>query len=149
LTAWGVLHMAGGNLDVGDGVLYGVVLCPLVDHIADGGARLVVLRYDQVVHVLGFGVSTLIAFHLLRPYLRERIERWRTLWLLVVLMGCGFGAVNEIIEFLAVLAIPETGVGGYGNTLLDLCFNLVGGVLAVSYLSWKQSRRTSLNSVRA
>jgi len=46
---------------------------------------------------------------------------------LVVLMGSGIGAVNEIIEFIAVKSVPETNVGGYDNTLWDLIFNLFGG----------------------
>lgn len=137
LTVWGILHMAGGNVRVGDGVLYGVVLVPLIPAYD-------VLRYDQVVHMFGFGVATLLCQHLLRPYLREGIERIGTLLFLVVLMGSGFGAINEIIEFIAVLAMPETGVGGYTNTLLDLVFNLIGGVLAACWLArrgaWQSDR---------
>lgn len=138
LTIWGFLHMAGGNVRVGDGILYEVILLPLVDRVVGDGERLVIFRYDQLVHLLGFGIATLVAHHLLRPYLRERIEHGGTLLFLVVLMGSGFGALNELIEFTAVLIVPETGVGGYYNTLLDLCFNLVGGVLAVIYLIGQQ-----------
>ncbi|MFQ5590293.1 MAG: DUF2238 domain-containing protein [Phycisphaerae bacterium] len=136
LTIWGLAHMIGGNIDVGDGVVYGVILVP----IAPGYH---ILRYDQVVHVFGFGVATLVCHHLLQPYLRPEIVRWRTLALLIVLMGSGLGALNEIIEFLAVLTVPETGVGGYQNTMLDLVFNLIGGVLAVSWLTWRRARSTT------
>jgi hypothetical protein len=80
-------------------------------------------------------VATLVCFHLLRPYLRERIDRTGTLLFLVVLMGMGFGALNEMIEFLAVISMPKTGVGGYTNTMLDICFNSLGGVLAVMFVS--------------
>lgn len=138
LTVWGVLHMAGGLVHVGDGVLYSLVLVPLVDRVTTEGERLVVLRFDQLIHLYGFAVSTLVTYHLLRPYLRDRIERWPTLALLVVLMSSGLGALNEILEFCAVLAFPETGVGGYANTLLDLCFNLAGGLVAITYLTWRQ-----------
>lgn len=133
LTIWGLLHMAGGNLHVAGHVLYELILIPIVP-------RLDVLRYDQLVHMFGFGVATLLCHHLLRPYLREGIDRWGTLSLLIVLMGSGFGAVNEIIEFVAVLGIPETGVGGYENTLLDLVANLTGGILAVFWLAWQRNR---------
>jgi putative membrane protein len=92
------------------------------------------------VHTFGFGVATLIAYHLLRPYLREGIDRWGTLSFLIVLMGAGFGALNEIVEFIAVVVMPETGVGGYENTLLDLVFNLIGGILAVGFLALKRRR---------
>ena len=92
----------------------------------------------------GFGVTTLVCHHLLRPYLRERIEQWGTLAVLVVLMGSGVGALNEIIEFIAVLTVPETGVGGYENTALDLCFNLLGGILAVSLITLRRGRGESV-----
>ena len=131
LTIWGVLHMAGGNLRVGAGVLYSVELLPLAPAYN-------VLRYDQFVHMFGFGVATLICHHLLRPYLKENLERWWTLALLIVLMGSGVGAINEILEFIAVVTMPETGVGGYDNTMLDLCFNLLGGILAVIWLTWQR-----------
>lgn len=133
LTVWGLLHMAGGNLRVGNGVLYGLTLIPLVP-------RFDIVRYDQLVHTFGFGVATLIGHHLLRPYLREGIDRWGTLSFLIVLMGAGFGALNEIVEFIAVVAMPETGVGGYENTLLDLVFNLIGGILAVVWLTCQRKR---------
>jgi putative membrane protein len=43
----------------------------------------------------------------------------------------GLGALNEIVEFAAVVASPSTGVGGYYNTALDLVFNGLGATLAV------------------
>ena len=122
LTLWGLLHMAGGNITVADGVLYDVQLVP------------VVLRYDQFVHLVGFGVATLLCFHLLRPFLRDQIPRRRTLLILAVLMGSGLGAINEIIEYVAVVIMPDTNVGGYENTCMDLVFNLIGGLIAACYL---------------
>jgi uncharacterized membrane protein YjdF len=122
LSLWGLLHMAGGNLRVGREVLYGLQLVPGL------------LRYDQLVHAFGFGVATLVCHHLLRPYLRDGIGRTRSLALLVVLMGSGLGAVNEIVEFVAVKTVEETKVGGYENTLWDLIFNLLGGTAAVALL---------------
>ena len=44
--------------------------------------------------------------------------------------GMGFGALNEVIEFIAVLTIPNTNVGGYENTAWDMVSNLVGSVIA-------------------
>jgi putative membrane protein len=137
LTVWGLLHLAGGNLRVGDGVLYGVELIPLVPAYD-------ILRYDQVVHLFGFGVATLVCHHLLRPFLRVDTARWWTLAFLILLMGSGVGALNEIIEFGAVVIMPETGVGGYENTALDLVFNLIGGLLAVGWLTRQHFRRRAL-----
>ncbi len=128
LTGWGFLHLAGGNLHVGDGVLYNLTLVPIV------GAPYHILRYDQVVHLFGFGVATLVCHHLLKPYLRPDVVGRRTLFVLVVLMGAGVGALNEVLEFAAVVSVPETNVGGYENTALDLLFNLLGASVAAIYL---------------
>jgi hypothetical protein len=50
---------------------------------------------------------------------------------LCALAGMGLGSLNEIIEFVAVLAIPGTNVGGYENTGWDLVANMVGALTAV------------------
>jgi hypothetical protein len=50
------------------------------------------------------------------------------LWAFFAAMG--FGALNELIEFLAVLSVPETGVGGYYNTGLDIVANALGAICA-------------------
>lgn len=133
LTAWGLAHMIGGNIRVGDGIVYNVIVIPILPQYH-------ILRYDQILHTFGFGVMTLMCHHLLRPFLRSEISRFRTLGLLIVLMGSGVGAINEIIEFTVVLTVPETGVGGYENTMLDLVFNLLGGIVAVTWLSRRHAR---------
>ena len=133
LTLWGLLHMAGGNIQVGDDVLYGLQLIP------------VVLRYDQFVHAFGFGTAALVCYHLLQPYLQKDVERW-TVFVLVMLMGSGLGAINEIIEFIAVKTIKDTHVGGYDNTLWDLIFNLIGGVFAVGWLTIRKRRSRRRNA---
>ena len=139
LTVWGLLHLAGGNLPIKDGVLYDVELLRLIPAYD-------ILRYDQVVHTFGFAVATLVCHHLLRPYLKADIARWWTLAFLVVLMGSGVGALNEIVEFVVVVLVPETGVGGYENTALDLVFNLIGGILAVAWLTWRHWRQDDMPS---
>ncbi|MFV1996026.1 MAG: hypothetical protein ACC661_11380 [Verrucomicrobiales bacterium] len=42
----------------------------------------------------------------------------------------GFGALNEVVEFVATLTLPNTNVGGYVNTGWDLVANLLGCALA-------------------
>lgn len=127
LVAWAVLHLCGGGIRVGDGVLYGVMLVPLSD-------TLPILRYDQFVHIVGFGVATLLMHHLLTPLLRPDIPGKVALSIVVAMAGLGVGALNEIVEFVATVLVPETGVGGYLNTALDLVADLVGAVLAVAWL---------------
>lgn len=127
LSLWGLLHMAGGNVRVGGDVLYNVQLVPRL------------LRYDQMVHALGFGTATLACFHVLQGMLRPDVLGRFSLTVLVVLMGCGVGAINEIVEFLAVKAMPETNVGGYDNTLWDLIFNLLGATIAAIWVARKST----------
>jgi hypothetical protein len=53
------------------------------------------------------------------------------LLVLAAAAGLGFGALNEVIEFVATLTMPETNVGGYVNTGWDLVANTVGATVAV------------------
>ena len=45
--------------------------------------------------------------------------------------GLSDAQLNEMIEFSAVLMVPDTNVGGYYNTALDLVFNALGAVIAM------------------
>jgi len=130
LSLWGLAHMAGGlwplaetaNIDGGQPVLYSLWLLPGM------------LKYDQLVHAYGFAITTWICWHGLRQHLLERggSPVLPTLGLLTLAAsgGMGFGALNEVIEFIAVLTIPNTNVGGYENTGWDLVFNLLGCLIA-------------------
>lgn len=135
LSLWGFMHMAGGGVRVNGDVLYALHLIPIA-----GSGDSFVLKFDQLVHMIGFGVSTLVAFHLLKPYLSTKIN-WKVLYPLIVLMGMGVGALNEIIEFMAVLLVPETGVGGYENTMLDIVFNTIGAIIATVLIHRKRTIR--------
>ncbi len=128
LSLWGLAHMAGGGLRVGESVLYKLSLI----HLWGSGDSLV-FKFDQLVHFFGFGVATLVFFHLLRPYLSEKVN-WSVVYFLIVLGGTGFGALNEVLEFMAVAFFSQTGVGGYFNTALDLVFNLLGAIVATIFI---------------
>ena len=108
---------------VGDSVLYGYVLWPLV---LDGDFT--ILKFDQVVHFYGFGLVSLVMYYLLC-----RTTELPRVWIsaLAIFLSMGFGALNELFEFVAVLSVPETGVGGYYNTGLDLVSNSLGAICAV------------------
>ncbi|MCP5549285.1 MAG: DUF2238 domain-containing protein [Akkermansiaceae bacterium] len=130
LTIWGLLHMAGGLVPLPEGVPF------------NGDQRVLYswwlipnrLKYDQVVHAYGFGITTWMCWHILRTTLRDPsgVHPRPTFGLLVLCgaAGMGFGALNEVIEFFATLSLPNTNVGGYENTGWDLVSNLVGCVIA-------------------
>ena len=128
LTIWGTLHMAGGGVPVKGDVLYKLILIPITESI---------LRYDQFVHIIGFGVATLIMFEILKPKL-EPIKHWTAISIVVVMAGLGVGAVNEIVEYITTLFVSETGVGGYNNTLLDLISDLIGALLALLVIRFRE-----------
>lgn len=140
LSLWGFAHMVGGLLPAppgwptsGEGqVMYSVWLIP---------GR---IKYDHVVHALGFGVTTWVCWQGLRAVLERRGDAARAttgLLLLVWAAGLGFGALNELVEFVATLLIPETNVGGYLNTGWDLVANAVGATAAVILIRWGARRR--------
>lgn len=129
LSIWGFAHMAGGlvvvpeswPIDSGSRVLYSLWLIP--DR----------LKYDQVVHAYGFGVATWVCWQGISAAIRGRGGQARPspgLMVLSASAGMGLGALNELVEFVATLLIPQTNVGGYLNTGWDLVANFVGASAA-------------------
>ena len=131
LSLWGLAHMVGG-------------LVPIpASWPSNGPVRVVYswwlipncLKYDQVVHAFGFGVTTFVCWQGLAAVVRSISPRHQlqpTFGVLVLCMAAstGFGALNEVIEFTATLLLPNTNVGGYVNTGWDLVSNLVGAACA-------------------
>ncbi len=133
LTIWALLHMAGGGLYINSVRLYDIILLPL-------SQKYPILRYDQVVHIFGFAAATLLMFDLLRPLLRDNIQHFVALSIVIVMAGLGVGAFNEIIEALVTAAVPSSGVGGYLNTALDLIADLIGAILAMTFIKCRHLR---------
>ena len=140
LSIWGLAHMAGGGVPVGDSVLYSWVILPLIN-VGDT----IILKYDQVVHFYGFGVTAWLLWHLMARHF-PNLRGTATIYVYPALAAMGLGAVNEIIEFTAVLAVPETNVGGYYNTALDLVFNGAGAILAMWLVARTEKSRTDLKT---
>ena len=126
LSLWGLMHMLGGSLPTADGVLYNWRMLP----VFEGGGELYILKFDQFVHAYLFAVVALLFLHLLRNYFGNRHSQL-LIGFIAVCASMGVGALNEIIEYIAVLTIPDNNVGGYHNTALDIVFNFVGALLAV------------------
>ncbi len=139
LSIWGCAHMAGGLLAVPahwpvsteTPVLYNLWLIP-------GW-----LKYDQLIHVYGFGITTWVCWQGLRSALLNATGHAVAtpgLLILMVAAGMGFGALNEVIEFGATLLVPDTNVGGYLNTSLDLVANLIGATGAALLIWYFEGR---------
>lgn len=124
LVVWAIMHMAGGSVRIKGALLYKIILIPLSESYH-------IFRYDQLVHIVGFGVATLTLFYLLRPLLGTNVKGWGALSIILVAAGLGVGAFNEVIEFIVSSVVPESNVGGYLNTSLDLVSDLIGAVLAL------------------
>jgi uncharacterized membrane protein YjdF len=132
LAIWGLVHLAGGLMPIpaaltepgGDPVLYSLRLHPDLP------------KFDQLVHVYGFGISALATYEALCVRFKTRLPLDSAVIFIVFLVAIGLGTVNEIIEFIAVLVMPHTNVGGYINTGWDMVSNAVGAVLAIAYLKY-------------
>mgnify|MGYP001567311215 CR=1 FL=1 len=131
LTLWSLLHMSGGGIYLNGRKLYALMIYPLV------GEPYLIFKFDQFVHIVGFFVATLVVYHLIKPKLIKN-HGWIALSIVVVMAGFGLGALNEVVEFIATVITPETGVGGYENTALDLVSNLIGAILAMVYIYIKE-----------
>ena len=140
LSVWGLAHVAGGlvpvpeswPIDSGSRVLYSLWLIPNY------------LKYDQVVHAYGFGVATWVCWQGIAGAIRKRggvAAPTAGLMVLAAIGGMGLGALNEVIEFIATLTIPETNVGGYINTGWDLVANFVGSTSAAAIIYFNRATR--------
>ena len=137
LAVWGLAHIAGGVVQLGnDRILYNAVFWPDL------------IRYDRLVHALGFGSATLACAKVLRHWLpggpaQARFATAPTV--LVVLAGMGVGGINEVVEFFATLLIEDTNVGGYDNTGWDLVFDLIGAIAVGVWLRVRDARREEVS----
>lgn len=141
LALWGMLHMMGGLLPVPETSLIGGPVRVLYSLWLVPGY----LKYDQLVHAYGFGVTTWLFWQALTVvFLEITGEAPRPspgLLTLCAAAGMGLGAFNEVVEFVATLTMEQTNVGGYANTGWDLVFNLFGCVAAALIIRLKVHRR--------
>ncbi len=132
LSILGLLHAMGGGVKVHGDVLYNFVLIPIVNNGVNG---ITIWRFDQLVHPYGTAVAAVILYFVI-----ARAAKLPRIWMVVIaaLAAMGIGSLNEVIEFITKITIPHTDVGGYNNTALDLCSNLVGSLIgsSISALKW-------------
>jgi len=145
-SGWGLLHMAGG-----------LVPLPAGWHAADTSGVLYnwrifpgYLKYDQLVHGFGVGLVTWLTWQALSVRVRslDGTPLRPTTGILGVCAttGMGFGALNEVIEFFAVLILPKTNVGDYENTGWDLVANAVGAIIAAGVIAGITTKRRRTQS---
>jgi hypothetical protein len=126
LALWGALHMAGGMVPLPDDrVLYNLWILPF-------------LRFDHLVHVFGFGFAGLALWESVRPSLEPTLVSGA---FIAFIGGVGFGAINEMFEFLATRVVPDTNVGDFENTGWDLVANTIGAAVAALWVRRRWSRR--------
>ncbi len=127
LSLWGFLHMIGGILTIGEVTLYETWLLP-------------VLRWDHVVHAVGFGFGGVAVFEAFLPWMSQPVSAATAAW--VAFMGsAAIGAINETVEFIASRMLDFANIGDEVNTGLDLVANMVGGLVAAWLVHRRVSRR--------
>ncbi len=127
LSLWGALHMAGGLVLLPEGWDVGGKSNVLYNWHISGPY----FKYDQLVHAFGFGTTTWLCWRGLLS-MAPGLPRPPGIGALTLCAaaGVGFGALNEVIEFLITVLVPENNVGGYVNTAMDLVYNTIGAVIA-------------------
>lgn len=140
LSFWGIMHVAGGALPTDDGVLFSYRIYPFLDN----GGDFFILKYDQVVHFVLYGLVALMSYHVLRVPLNIKNKTFLVA-LAAVLLSLGVSSLNEIMEFLIAVNLERNGVGGYENAMLDLIFNFSGALIAsIAYADIERRRLLGL-----
>lgn len=123
LSLVGFLHMLGGALIINGSRLY-------VHYFVLG-----LVKYDLIIHFLGIFFAVFLFYEILKNHLKLGDIPKFILFLILFFAGLGIGGLHEIIEFILVLALPETGVGGYANTMWDMIANSLGALSAFILLN--------------
>jgi len=124
LSFVGLLHMIGGGVIVNGLIMYGHYLV------------LGIIRYDKIVHFFGIFFAVFLIYEMIKS---KRVSKL-VLSLILILSGIGIGTLHELLEYSLVVILPETGVGGYENTMGDILFNAIGAVVAVGWLNFRRKK---------
>lgn len=129
ISLWGLGHMFGGSTLLTEERLYRQVLIPIFTT-----EEVTIISYDHLMHFYFYVVATFMIYQVIKKYIKEDAH-WIPVAVLIVFASMGVGALNEIFEFLPVLFLKETGVGGYFNVAWDIVFNALGTLTAIIYIS--------------
>ena len=130
-NVWLILHILGGLASYQGVRFYDLVLLDLI------GDPYYILKYDQFVHFFCYLVIAILMWSVVQKIARKKANRV-VVCVVTILAASSIGAVNEIIEFLAVVALGTDGVGGYTNTAIDLVANLLGAIAGTLYMYAKR-----------
>lgn len=125
LSIWGLVHMIGGGVKINGNSVYSLHLIGIIDK----GGQFYILKMDQVIHFYGFFVAAILVYQLLKTTGSIAPKSAKLMIFLSWIGSMGLGALNEVIEFIAFIALAETGVGDMYNTGLDLIFNMAGALV--------------------
>jgi uncharacterized membrane protein YjdF len=126
LLAAGWVHLCGGLLpspDRGAPILYET-------WIVHG-----VLKFDQLAHASICAVVTVAVYEVLGRVVDPTQAGPTARAVLAAVVCWGFGAANELFEFLSALRFRDAYVGNLDNTGWDLAFNTLGSLTAAVVLA--------------
>lgn len=125
LSIWGLVHMLAGGLVIDGTTLYSLKLIDIIDK----GGQFYILKMDQVIHLYGFFVCSVLIYQLLKSIGSSGLKNPKLMIFISWLGSMGLGALNEMVEFIAFASFTHTGVGDFYNINLDIVFNAVGALL--------------------
>ncbi len=136
-NAWLAMHILGGLGSYRGVRIYDIMLLDLV------GPPYQILKYDQFVHFFCYIAMAALMWTVVNRIADCNASRI-VICVLTVLAASSIGAINEVIEFLAVVWLGATGVGDYTNTAIDLVANLVGAIVGTVYMHFSRLQQSSI-----
>lgn len=90
--------------------------------------------FDWFTHVLGTVIVSLIAFSIVYSLKVTKVIHVSTgmIWFFTVVFALSVGAFYEILEFLADIIFSVNSQVNLTNTMIDLIFDLFGGILTAT-----------------
>ncbi len=124
---WLILHILGGLARFRGVRFYDLILLDLV------GEPYHLIKYDQFVHFFCYIVMSILMWSVVQKISRRDASA-AVVCVVTILAASSIGALNEIVEFAAVVLLATEGVGGYTNTAIDLVANLLGAIVGTLYM---------------
>jgi hypothetical protein len=96
------------------------------------------MRYDKIFHAAASAIGVWACWVALRAWAGPESSRGG-LMVASLLMLMGAGAFVELGEFAGTAFNPDVNVGDYGNNMLDMVANLVGGLVGLTVIAFWSS----------